>query len=88
MKNPLRAIALFLLAGTAFADPKIARDLDGRNSNQLVDVIIQFKVPPSGNDLRQVSPFGQMRRQFRNMKAINVRMPERFVHIFKLLPNV
>ncbi|MCZ2147762.1 MAG: hypothetical protein LC126_08290, partial [Bryobacterales bacterium] len=88
MKNLPRALTLFLLAGTVFADPRISHDLNGRSSNQPVDVIIQFKVPPSNNDLLQVGPFGQLRRQFRSMKAIHVRMPERFIQIFKLLPNV
>lgn len=61
----LTASAGFLLAGTK------APDLPG-TSDSPVDVIVQYKTAPSKNELKQLGPYGQIKKQFVHLNAVSV----------------
>src|SRR5579863_4248642 len=70
----LKVIAVLLLASAAvLADPKISKiskDLNGANPSATVNVIVQFKNPPSKDDLKQLGPYGQMKKLFHGINAV------------------
>jgi serine protease AprX len=75
MKTLIRAILLATLVSLAFAAPKISPDMPKTTSNGFVDVIIQFKTPPSTAQLQQVGAFGHVRKQFTAIKAVYATLP-------------
>ena len=76
MKNfkVLHLVGILLLASTlAFAKhPKISVDLDRANPSSTVDVIVQFKTPPTKDDLKQLGPYGQMKKIFEGINAVMI----------------
>src|SRR5690348_1526915 len=71
MKILTRAIMLAAAASIAFAGPKVSPDMPPGSSNAPVDVIIQFKTPPTKDQLKQIGPFGQIKKQFTAITAIH-----------------
>jgi len=67
---------LLAVAGTlAFAGPKVSRDMPTTTPNGTVDVIIQFKQPPTKDQLKQLGPYGQVKKQFTSINAIHMTLP-------------
>jgi hypothetical protein len=60
----MKKLILFLLiTGTQlmFAGPKIASDVPtSTTSNAITEVIVQYKTPPTKDELKQLGPFGQI----------------------------
>jgi len=86
----LRTISLLLLASTlAFAKhPKVADDLDGADPNSTVDVIVQFKAPPTKDDLKQLGPYGQMKKSFDGINAVLIPLPASKLASIANNPNI
>ena len=61
MNTFFRAAALFGATLSAFAGSKIAPDVPQSNSNANIDVIVQYKTPPSKDELKQLGPYGQIK---------------------------
>jgi serine protease AprX len=81
-------IALLLgLANVVFAGPKLAKDLPASNTTAPVDVIVQFKLPPV-NDMKQFGSYGQTKKSFTTIKAINVTVLPWMLPILESIPNV
>ena len=61
-----RTIAVLLLSSTLVLakNPKVGTELDSVNPSTTVDVIVQFKTPPTKDDLKQLGPYGQMKKVF------------------------
>ena len=77
------ALALSMLAdnNNDQSDPDDNKDDPGKHSsdlsqdkNALVDVIVQFKTPPTKQELKEVGVYGQMKKQLDGIKAINVQL--------------
>src|SRR2546428_6346330 len=69
-----RVLLVVLVAGVnlAFAGSKIAPDVSKSKSNTLIDVIVRFKAPPSKDDLKQLGPYGQIKKQLTLVNAVLV----------------
>lgn len=72
MKLFIRTILLPVVATLAFAAPKISRDMPSSTPNGMVDVIIQFKGVPTKDELKQLGPYGQVKKQFTSINAIQM----------------
>jgi serine protease AprX len=82
-------IALFLiLVNIAFADSKLAKDLPRSNSTGKVDVIVQFKTLPTREDLKQLGAYGQTKKTFNTIKAIQVTVSPSMLETLESMPNV
>jgi serine protease AprX len=71
MKHFLRMFTLIAGVSVIFAGAKNAPDLPV-NSNSPVDVIVQYKTTPSKNELKQLGPYGQIKKQFVHVNAVSV----------------
>ena len=72
MKILMRVILVAATDSLAFAGPKISPDMPPGSSNAPLDVIIQFKTPPTKDQLKQIGPYGQIKKQFTAITAIHV----------------
>ena len=88
MLRPMRtALLIALLASLSFAGPKLAPDLP-TDANAMVDVIIQFKTPPTKKELKPLGPYGQMKKVFQNINGANLQLPMSLVQALENDPNV
>jgi len=91
------ALALSMLAdnNNDQSDPDDNKDDPGKHShdlsndkNALVDVIIQFKTPPTKQELKDVGVYAKLKKQLDGIKAINVQLTRRKVNKLTKDPNV
>jgi len=71
----IRPVLLLGAAGIAMAGSKISPDMPASTSTGLIDVIVQFKTPPSQTQLKQLAPFGQLRSQLTSINGIHLTLP-------------
>jgi len=89
--KPNKGIKITLLLGLVnivFAGPKLAKDLPPPNSTAPVDVILQFKTLPTKDDLRQLGAYGQTKKTFNTIKAIEVTVSPKVLAALESMPNV
>jgi serine protease AprX len=88
MLRLMRPVLLMtLLASLSFAGPKLAPDLPS-DANAMVDVIIQFKTPPTKQELKQLGAYGRMKKVFQNINGANLQLPMSLVQALENDPNV
>src|ERR1035437_7701760 len=87
MKNLLRILTLIAGASLVLAGSKTAPDLPV-SSNSLVDVIVQYTNPPTQNELSQLGPYGQIKKQFVNVNAVSVWLTAAQIQTIDRDPNV
>jgi serine protease AprX len=87
MKNFLRVLTLIAGASAVLAGSKTTPDLPG-NSNSPVDVIVQYKTPPSKNELKELGPYGQVKKQFVHVNAVSVWLTKAQIQTVSQDPNV
>jgi len=87
-------IAAQALLMVGFAIPVFAQgghkhswDLNS-DPNATVDVIVQFKTPPTKQELKQLGPYGQMKKLFQGINAINLQLSRSLVDNLENDPNV
>src|SRR5258708_22061507 len=56
----------------AFAAPKLSPDLPKTGGTTLMDVIVQFTHPPTKDDLKQLGPYGQVKRQLDIINGVHI----------------
>src|SRR5258706_6643046 len=92
MRNQLntffRAAALFGATLSAFAGSKIAPDVPQSNPNAQIDVIVQYKTPPTKDELKQLGPYGQIKKQYSVITGVNVTLSVSDIQQIQLDPNV
>ena len=88
MKKLIQLTFLLGFTGLALAGSKLAQDLPPANSNAPVDVIIQFKTPPSKDDLKLLGPYGQVKKTFNTINAIHVTVSPSTFSALAADPNV
>lgn len=76
-KRFLMLSAVILSAGFAFAgSPKMSKDLEGRNTSDLVDVIVQFRQTPTQTHFSKLQARGGLlKRQLGLVKGGSFRLP-------------
>jgi serine protease AprX len=75
-------------ASLVFAGPKLSKDLPSANSNSSVNVIVQFKTPPTKDELQQLGPYGQTKKIFNSINAVNVTVSSSLLAALEADPNV
>jgi serine protease AprX len=89
VKHLIRAILILTAAlGLATAGSKIAPDVPQSNANATVDVIVQYKTPPSKNELKQLGPYGQIKKQYSVINGINITLSVGTIQALALDPNI
>ncbi|HEV1285601.1 MAG TPA: S8 family peptidase [Bryobacteraceae bacterium] len=87
MKTFLRILVLITSAGVILAGSKTAPDLPG-SSNSPLDVIVQYKTTPTKNELKQLGPYGQIKKQFVHVNAVSVDLTTAQIQTVSQDPNV
>src|ERR1035437_393191 len=87
MKHFLRIFILIAGAGVILAGSKTAPDLPG-NSSSTSDVIVQYKTAPTKNELKELGPYGQIKKQFVNVNAVSVWLTATQIQTIVKDPNV
>jgi serine protease AprX len=87
MKNFLRSLTLIAFASVILAGSKTAPDLP-TNSNSPIDVIVQYKTAPTKNELKQLGPYGQIKKQFVHINAVSVWLTTAQIQTVSQDPNV
>src|SRR5205807_7030677 len=86
--NFVRLTAFFAATLAVFGGTKIAPDLPQSNPNATIDVIVQFKTPPSKDELKQLGPYGQIKKTYSVIKGINIVLPVSAIKQLQSDPNV
>src|SRR5258707_8754812 len=87
MKNFLRILTLIAVASAVLAGSKTAPDLPGSSSSP-IDVIVQYKTPPTKDELKQLGPYGQIKKQFVHLNAVDVTIAPAAIAALEQDPNV
>src|SRR5207248_7692298 len=88
MKSFFRISVVFAIAPLGFAGPRLAKDLPPSSANGTVDIIVQFKTPPSKSDLQQLGAYGQVKRSFTSINAVSVTVTADALATLDTNPNV
>src|SRR5258705_6430657 len=88
MKNFLRILSIVAVAGMAVAGRKAASDLPRANSTSPVEVIVQYKTPPSKDELKQLGPYGQIKKQYSVINGVHVSLSADVIKQISADPNV
>src|SRR5437867_4370987 len=79
-----------LVAGLnlALAGSKIAPDVPKSKSTTFTDVIVRFKAPPTKDDLKQLGPYGQIKKQLTLVNAVLVSLSQADIQTLENNPAV
>src|SRR5713101_2538737 len=88
MKNLIKVLVLLSTALVAFGGSKVAPDLPQSDPNATVDVIIQYKTPPSKDELKQLGPYGQIKKIYSVINGVNIVLTIRAIQQISTDPNV
>lgn len=83
-----RVAALLATTLSAFAGSKIAPDLPQSDPTSQIDVIVQYKTPPTKDELKQLGPYGQIKKQYSVITGVNVTLSIGAIQQIQLDPNV
>jgi hypothetical protein len=81
------ALAMSMRADDQDNQSKYSSDLS-TDPSAVVDVIVQFKTPPTRQELKDIGSYGQLKKQFDGIKAINVQLTRKKVNKLMNDPNV
>src|SRR5438477_260357 len=88
MNTFFRAAALLGATLSAFAGSKIAPDVPQSNPNAQIDVIVQYKTPPTKDELKQLGSYGQIKKIYSVITGVNVTLSVSTIQQILLDPNV
>src|SRR5439155_1094724 len=88
MKNLLRITVFLTTALAGVAGSKIAPDLPQSNPNAQIDVIVQYKTPPTKDELKQLGSYGQIKKIYSVITGVNVTLSVAAIQQILLDPNV
>src|SRR6266576_816176 len=88
MKKSIQLGFVLSFASLVFAGPKLSKDLPSANLNSSVNVIVQFKTPPTKDELQQLGPYGQTKKIFNSINAVNVTVSSSLLAALEADPNV
>ena len=88
----IKFLAIVAIAGltavSTYAGAKLAPDLEQSNPNANVDVIVQFKTAPTKNELKELGPYGQVKKTYSTINGINVSLPVSVIQQLESDPNL
>ena len=69
-----RLLLLTLIASMqlALAGPKLSPDLPKSGGSDVIDVIVQFKNPPTKDDVKLLGPYGQVKKQLDIINGVHI----------------
>src|SRR5689334_19500697 len=73
MMKPILLLTLLTAASIAVAAPsasKHAPDVPSGGGKASIEVIVQYKTPPTKDELKQLGPYGQIKKQFTAINAV------------------
>jgi serine protease AprX len=88
MKKSIQLGLVLSFASLAFAASKLSHDLPPGNSSAPVSVIVQFKTPPTKDELKQFGPYGQVKKTFNSINAIYTSVSPSLFAALQADPNV
>ena len=88
MKSLIKVLVLLGAPLLAFGGSKIAPDLPQSDPNAIVDVIIQYKTPPSKDELQQLGPYGQIKKIYSVINGVNIVLTVKAIQQISTDPNV
>ena len=68
----LLIVTLIAAGQIAFAGSKLSPDLPKTGGTNVIDVIVQFKKPPTKSDLKLLGPYGQIKKQLDIIKGVHI----------------
>ena len=87
----MKKLSLLLLISGAqliFAATKIASDVPTSTPNAITEVIVQYKTPPTKDELKQLGPYGQIKRHLDVINALHVSLSQQAIAALASDPNV
>src|SRR6266568_2684621 len=87
MKKSIQIGFVVSFASLAFAG-QLSKDLPPATSIAPVSVIVQFKTPPTKDELQQLGSYGQLKKTFNSIKAICATVSPSVFAALKADPNV
>src|ERR1051325_11200884 len=87
MGNSIKFVLLLAGAAMCWAGHKAAPDLPNTGLSP-VPMIVQYKTPPTKDELKQLGPYGQIKKQFVNVNAVQADLLPSVVTTLELDPNV
>ncbi len=88
MKKSIQLGLILGFSSLAFGASKLSNDLPSGNSSALVNVIVQFKTPPTKDELKMFGPYGQVKKTFNSINAIFVTVSPSLLAALQADPNV
>src|SRR6266853_3516757 len=88
MRNLIRALVLLSAPLLTFGGSKIAPDLPQSDPNATVDVIVQYKTAPSTDELKQLGPYGQIKKIYSVINGVNIALTVKAIQQITADPNV
>src|SRR5205809_1544957 len=67
MTKLIQTAFVLSFASLAFAGPKLAKDLPSSTSTASINVIVQFRTPPTKDELQQIQAYGQLKKLFNSI---------------------
>src|SRR6476660_1385343 len=88
MKPSIQIGLILSFVSQAFAGPKLAKDLPPGNTSALVSVVVQFKTPPTKDELQQLGAYGQLKKIFNSINAVIATVSLSLLAALEADPNV
>src|SRR5258707_6194457 len=88
MKSLIKVLVLLGAPLLAFGGSKVAPDLPQSDPNAPVDVIVQYKTPPSKDELKQLGPYGQIKKIYSVINGVNIALTVKAIQQISTDPNV
>src|SRR5258707_9404617 len=88
MKSLIKVLVLLSATLLAFGGSKVAPDLPQSDPNATVDVIVQYKTPPSTDELKQLGAYGHIKKIYSVIRGVNVTLTVKAIQGISADPNV
>ncbi len=88
MKHLTKVLVLLGTPLLAFGGSKVAPDLPQSDPNAIVDAIVQYKTPPSKDELKQLGSYGQIKKIYSVINGVNISLTVRTIQQLTTDPNV
>src|SRR5258706_6002059 len=88
MKKLIKVLVLLSAPLLAFGGSKVAPDLPQSDPNATVDVIVQYKTPPSKDELKQLGPYGQIKKIYSVINGVHIALTVKTIQQISTDPNV
>ena len=88
MKQFIQISLLLGFSPLVFAGPKLAKDLPSSTSTAPINVIVQFRTPPTKDELQQIGTYGQLKKLFNSITGAYLTVTPSAFAALEADPNV